>query len=721
MSLLLIILSPVVLVIGYALCRLAVGRPLQRHTVDVLFALLLLGYFAGTAGLGIFWVANQELPVFDVHYLCGYVALLLVSVHVVLNWRVLVAFVQRRTPQAYASDADQPQRSAVRVVGWIAAFALFGGVCFWLGHRQGVSRIEITMAKSPPTPVRSTDRPDAGGVRQPDDTRPAEGVAASSPASDPESGARQEPPAPSPARHQIVKSDGQERVLADYYHEKTKHSRRSLMEESPGFVTARQPEVFKRYPDAQRIDLPEPLRHAGLSVGATIEACRPLTPGFAAGAVTLSELSTMLFMTNGITSTLKYPGRTYYLRAAPSAGALYPTVTYVVARRVEGLSPGLYHYAVKDHKLHRLRADETLTKRLAALVPQGHFVEQAPVTFAFTSIYFRSSWKYRGRAYRYCCLDAGHLAVQADLAAAALGYRSHLIGRFDDRQVNALLAPDDREEGALLLLPIGKPAADAPTVAAQRAFVPRPQQLSGQAGALPLLMHGHTFFGATDQTVAAFPSRLPVDKRYAERPLVALPSDCAAGDDVFPTIIRRRSVRRWVEPGLTLDQLATVLYHAFGIHLEDDGAYPDPSVEDNHALNLYVVVNDVLGLDAGVYYYHRHEHALLRIRAGDFRRKAHAASIFQDVVGDCDAVLAMSIDRDRCGYPDADRGYRYAALDAGMLGGRVYLQATGLGLGCCGVGAFFDDEVSALIEVSAQQELVLYLVALGAKAGEHSR
>jgi SagB-type dehydrogenase family enzyme len=685
MTSLTIILIPAFLVVGYALYRLAVGRPLQRRTVDVLLALLLLGYFAGTAGLGIFWVANRELPVFDLHYLFGYVALTLVIVHVAVNWRVLVAFFRRRAPQP-RHDVERTWRPGLRVAGWTVGLVLYGIVCFWLGQRQGTTRIEISMAESPPAPPGST----VGGTED-------------------------ELPAAAPARHQLVKADGQQRVLADYYHEKTKHSPASLMRDSPGLSAAPQPEVFKEYPDANLIDLPEPHEHAGMCVGAAIEACREPVYGFTPRALSLDELSTLLFMANGVTSTLRYPGRTYYLRAAPSAGALYPTVTYVLARNVEGLPAGLYHYAVREHKLHQLRASEALANQLAALVPQAHFVEQAPVTFVFSSIYYRSSWKYRGRAYRYCCLDAGHLAVQTSLAAAAFGYRCRFIGRFNDQRVNALFELDEPKEGALLIVPVGEPASEARAVVAQRAFLPQVKQLDGPAGALLLLIHGGTSFAATEDFVAPFPPRPPRDKAYADVPVIPLPQEFAEGEDLFPTIRQRRSIRRWAQPGMAVDQLATVLHYAFGAEAAGDGAWSDPRVEDNNALHLYVLVNEVLGLEAGVYYYRRHEHALSQIHTGDYRQQGYEAAIYQDVVGECDALLIMTIDLERFGYPDADRGYRYAAFDAGMLGGRVYLQTTGMGLGCCGIGAFFDNHVSELIDVSPEKELVLYMTAVGVR------
>jgi nitroreductase len=52
-----------------------------------------------------------------------------------------------------------------------------------------------------------------------------------------------------------------------------------------------------------------------------------------------------------------------------------------------------------------------------------------------------------------------------------------------------------------------------------------------------------------------------------------------------------------------------------------------------------------------------------------------------------------------------------------MLGGRVYLQAGALGLGCCGIGAFFDDDVSEVIGVDSAEELVIYMAAMGVKGG----
>jgi hypothetical protein len=63
---------PLLAVAGWVVWRVVRGRPVRRFGLNAIVGVLLLAYFAVTAGLGIFWVANQELPVFDLHYLFGY-------------------------------------------------------------------------------------------------------------------------------------------------------------------------------------------------------------------------------------------------------------------------------------------------------------------------------------------------------------------------------------------------------------------------------------------------------------------------------------------------------------------------------------------------------------------------------------------------------------------------------------------------------------------------
>jgi SagB-type dehydrogenase family enzyme len=84
------ILSPLALLVAYLIVRRLAGHALSRHLTGVMVSLTLLVYFAITAGLGLFWVARQQLPVFEPHYLFGYAAVVLVTVHVAWNARIVL-------------------------------------------------------------------------------------------------------------------------------------------------------------------------------------------------------------------------------------------------------------------------------------------------------------------------------------------------------------------------------------------------------------------------------------------------------------------------------------------------------------------------------------------------------------------------------------------------------------------------------------------------------
>lgn len=209
------------------------------------------------------------------------------------------------------------------------------------------------------------------------------------------------------------------------------------------------PEATKRYPDAARVALPAAQEIDGPSAYAAIEGRRSVR-AYSADTISLTDLSTLLHLTTGITA----PGMGAGLRAAPSAGALYPIETYVIAHSVTDLVPGLYHYAVTDHELALLREEELrqATTRLGLM--QG-FLGEAGVVIVLTMILQRLRWRYRRRSYRYALLEAGHIGQNVYLAAEALGMGACAVGAFLDDPLNELLGVDGEDEAALYMIAVG--------------------------------------------------------------------------------------------------------------------------------------------------------------------------------------------------------------------------------------------------------------------------
>jgi SagB-type dehydrogenase family enzyme len=129
------------LLLALALLALLVwrGRAPSRRGVNIVSSLLLLGYVAATAGLGIFWVANQQLPVFDWHYLFGYGTLLLVGLHLVFNLPVVWRFLTRRHGQRRAPPPAPHAHRALRrpLLAALGGGAAASAASFWLGWRMG--------------------------------------------------------------------------------------------------------------------------------------------------------------------------------------------------------------------------------------------------------------------------------------------------------------------------------------------------------------------------------------------------------------------------------------------------------------------------------------------------------------------------------------------------------------------------------------------------------
>ncbi len=236
--------------------------------------------------------------------------------------------------------------------------------------------------------------------------------------------------------------------IGDSFQKETKYHRGRLPGSSLDWKT--RPKSFKSYPSAPKIRLSPPQFNSNASLWEAIQKRRSVRD-FGNEPITKDVLSLLLWASQGITK--KYPG--FSLRAAPSAGALYPVETYVVVHNVEGIEPGVYHYDVMNHALDEIRRGDFRDETAEAALDQG-FVGTCNVVFIWTAVFGRSKWKYRERAYRYVYLDAGHIAQNVALAAVSLGLGSCQVAALYDDEVNAVVGADGLEESTVYMTAVGK-------------------------------------------------------------------------------------------------------------------------------------------------------------------------------------------------------------------------------------------------------------------------
>jgi SagB-type dehydrogenase family enzyme len=157
--------------------------------------------------------------------------------------------------------------------------------------------------------------------------------------------------------------------------------------------------------------------------------------------LSLEQLSQILWSAQGITD------QSFGFRAAPSAGALYPLQIYIVKK------DGVFRYIPDGHKLVQVSEEDKRPSLVRASLGQS-FIREAPVDIVISANFAITHAKYGARAFRYVCMEIGHVAENIHLQVVALGLVSVPIGAFwDDVVKKTLDLPDNQDP--LYIIPIG--------------------------------------------------------------------------------------------------------------------------------------------------------------------------------------------------------------------------------------------------------------------------
>jgi len=370
-----------------------------------------------------------------------------------------------------------------------------------------------------------------------------------------------------------------------------------------------------------------------------------------------------IYHIGGITAKKSYPGVEYYLRTNPSAGALYPNELYFQAVDVEGFEDGIYHFEVGSSSavlLHPLREDEGIEPLL------GLPWRMRGLLFLVSSSYYRSAWKYKERAFRYCLLDAGHILGSIEAASRLYNHAYRIVYEIELERLNTLFSFGGEEfflSAALCAVPVKDREIKPP----DRSFLN--VDSTGVFEPVPLIE-------------AAYRDSMELKgcKREPGYPKFAF--DERRWEEA---ILKRRSIREFSKKAINRVQFEAIMNHL---------TQPVPS-DCDEPVSIYAVVNRVEGMRSGIV------HGGEYVKEGDFSERAGYLCLEQRLGSDSAVTIFL-----------LSSGCNYRALyqKAGLIGHRAYLVSEYLGLGCSGIGAYYDDDVKRFLET---EEMVLYALAVG--------
>ena len=511
------------------------------------------------------------------------------------------------------------------------------------------------------------------------------------------------------------------------YHEATKHSFNRFARSLGYLDWAAQPDPFRHYDGAPRLDLPRAVLRPDVPYHALFDGTARPAP------IDEAAIGEFLRCSMGLSAWKQHQKSRWALRVNPSSGNLHPTECYVV------LDGRVCHYAPREHALE--------VRAVGADLKVGLDVNRPDNDNAFivglTSILWREAWKYGERAFRYCQHDVGHAIGALRMAAALLGWQLTMLDDCSHEQMATILGVDrdddyveaEREEPECLLIVSASstPAIvgiDALAASVGRAtWSGRANQLSRSRVEWPIIDEvahatrqgaggGHA---GREKGSGEGQSRARVHERD-----VGQRTELSARQ----VIIQRRSALGFdASSSLTRERFMSMIRRL------NAGAPPWDAINWSPQVHLVLFVHRVDDLHPGLYIYLRDPGALTELRAAlrpdflwepvndpndlfllvptDVRFAANRLSCDQDIAADGFFSLGMLARFSESLRERGDGSYRRLFWECGLIGQVLYLEAEAVGARATGIGCFYDDPVHDVLGLTGMAWQSLYHFSMG--------
>ncbi|GKC62568.1 putative nitroreductase family protein [Tanacetum coccineum] len=526
------------------------------------------------------------------------------------------------------------------------------------------------------------------------------------------------------------------------YHNQTKHSFTKYANAPRGLDWSNQPNPFRTYTQTPLLPLLHPDNPSHTLYHSLFQTPTHSQP--------ISKHSISEFFHNSLAlSAWKKSGfSSWSLRVNPSSGNLHLTEAYVVFLSDVGLGNGngfVAHYAPKEHGL------EVRTEFSSRLF-KGVFPDECFLV-GFSSVFWRESWKYGERAFRYCNHDVGHAIGAVTMAAAGLGWDVKLLDGLGHDELKKIMGLDegifDENESEypdclLLVFPNGtdnfdvnyKDLSSAISEFCKLDWKGEPNSLSKE----------HVYWDIIYKTAETVKKPLTLDKEFVAEPFVKSGScnENAYKDLSLTQVVRKR--RSVVDmDGVTSmerDAFYQILLHCLPSGLQEKQkrqvALPYRAMDWDSEVHCVLFVHRVVGLPKGLYFLVRNEEhfddlkkatrsdfkwqkpegcpselPLYELGRADCEKLSKHLSCHQDIASDGCFSLGMVAHLESTLREKGVWMYPRLFWETGVLGQVLYLEAHAVGLSATGIGCFFDDPVHEVLGLMGLNYQSLYHFTVG--------
>ena len=523
------------------------------------------------------------------------------------------------------------------------------------------------------------------------------------------------------------------------YHNRTKHQLQRYSR-SLGYMDWKsQPDPFRRYDQSLILSLDHPQITETPTYDSLFDTCQePAAP------INRDSISRLFYESLAISAWKQAGENRWSLRVNPSSGNLHPTEAYLIAGPIKNLSEvtAVYHYSTHGHALERRT---TLTNEEWNVISQN--LPPDSLLISLTSIYWRESWKYGERAFRYCHHDVGHAIGAVTFAAAALGWKTRLIHCVTDNELITLLGLSQQEgieaEHPDCLLAIYPFDADITRtgriVNLPTTFLERLKTIEFE-GSPNTLSNDHHDWPIIERVAEACRSNSlrPLD----HKPYPPIEHNSKIEFDEDRQISARRIIRER-RSALAMDGRSTIsrdTFYRMMMHVSPHmGKNIIEALPWQATVSLAIFIHRVEDLPTGLYILVRdpsHEPSLKKslrselcwkkpegcpetlplylLQEADARDVAKIISCHQDIAADGAFALGMLAEFDTSLEQHGALFYSRLFWETGLIGQILYLEAEAAGIRSTGIGCFFDDAMHEVLGISDHSWQSLYHFTVGA-------
>jgi len=181
-------------------------------------------------------------------------------------------------------------------------------------------------------------------------------------------------------------------------------------------------------------------------------------------------------------------------------------------------------------------------------------------------------------------------------------------------------------------------------------------------------------------------------------------------------IKNRRSTRQYKGIPLSIEEVTYLLWETSRVDYTKKTAVfrSIPTGGATNAMETYIYINNVQGIDKGLYHYLQDVHKLALIDDEQTIEKRANEALFRQLRGASVVIILTAIPY-RSEYKYSFTAHKMIAIEAGHAGQNLSLAAEVINAGACCLAAYNQDLLDEFLQVDGEEEFATYAITIGKK------